>query len=113
VNIPEPTGQETPSVAWSWLPDSLDRAPHAIGPPRGEVDLQAELEPIVYRVLEHLRDGEGPITGRAVLGPLVDPGEVGDLPPGLMLPGLGAPSKADFSRPSLSKKLVASWGGLL
>jgi len=113
VNIPDPTGHETRPVAWSWLPDSLDRSPHAIGPARGEIDLQAELEPIVYRVLEHLRDGEGPLTGQVVIGPLVEREEVGDLPPGLLLPGLGASSKVDFSRPSLSKKLVASWGGLL
>ena len=102
-------------TAVPWLPSSLDERPCPVGPAPGYLGLEDELEPLVWRIIVHLTQAEGALDWDTMAGPLIDPAEVGVLPPGLRVPGLhdlDAPPDQLQLR-SLEQKVLASWSGLL
>ena len=115
VEVPKGQGSLPGDVAVPWLPQSLDSRPCPVGPAPGRVGLEDELEPLVWRIVVHLTTAEGPLDWDTVTGPLIDPDEVGRLPPGLRVPGLhdlDAPPDR-LQTHSLERKVLASWPGLL
>lgn len=115
VDVPLGQGSERLPTAYAWLPGSVQDVSAPIGPPRGRVDVAAELPPLEARILEHLSAGEGGLGWDVVVGAVVTDAEIGHLPPGVHIGGLerGSREGQDFSRAEMAKKVVAGWGGLL
>jgi hypothetical protein len=115
VDVPAGQGTLPGDTAVPWLPASLDQRACPVGPAPGYLGLEEELDPLVWRIIVHLANTEGAIDWDTVAGPLIDPAEVGRLPPGLSIPGLhnlDAPPD-QLQHPSLEQKVLASWSGLL
>jgi len=115
VDIPERHGTLPGDFAVPWLPASLDSRVCPVGPAPGHIGIEDELEPLVWRIVNHLATEEGPLGWDVVAGPLIDPAQVGRLPPGLRVPGLhdlDAPPDV-LQAPSLEQKVLAGWSGLL
>ena len=115
VDIPVRRGTEQLPAAYPWLPASIQSASAPIGPPRGVVDVIAELPALEGRILAQLMGTGGALDWSVVVGPVVTDAEIGHLPPGVYIGGLhrGSVADDDFSRAPLAKKIVAGWGGLL
>ncbi len=115
IELPETSTGPAAPVAYPWLPAALDAQVSTFGPTRGRIPVEAELEPIVGRILLHLMNGEGAVSWEVVLGDVMPSDALGHLPPGVFISGVhGAAVGPDplVSTP-LSKKVVAGWDGLL